>query len=72
MVENPYPHLGLKPSSIFHPFVNENPYPHLGLKSSPIFHPIRLRKLCKVIHLNSIPWMAEIYGMKIHPKFIHP
>jgi hypothetical protein len=39
MVENPYPHLGLKPSPIFHPFVNENPYPHLGLKSSPIFHP---------------------------------
>ena len=21
--------------------------------------------------MNSIPWMAEIYGMKIHPKFIH-
>jgi len=35
------------------------------------FHPIRLRKFCKVIHMNSIPWMAEIYGMKIHPKFIH-
>jgi hypothetical protein len=52
----------------------ENPYPHPGLKSSPVFHPIRLRRFCKVTHMNSIPWMAEIYGMimKIHPKFIHP
>ena len=35
------------------------------------FHPIRLWKFCKVTHMNSIPWVVEIYGMKIHPKFIH-
>ena len=48
-----------------------NSYSHFGLKSFPVFHPIRLWKFCKVTHMNSIPWMVEIYGMKIHPKFIH-